>query len=87
MYKIILDCYINGEILKTVITGVHYDSSDNIIFVYYLYHSFYNKDLLSKYIKYFTIDEANKVKQYIINLAINKKDREHFLIDTIQIIK
>lgn len=86
MYKIILDCYINGEILKTVITGVHYDSSDNIIFVSYLYHSFY-KNLLSKCIKYFTIDEANKVKQYIINLAINKKDREHFLIDTIQIIK
>lgn len=86
MYKIIFDCYINGEILKTVITGVHYDSSDNIIFVSYLYHSFY-KDLLSKCIKYFTIDEANKVKQYIINLAINKKNRDHFLIDTIQIIE
>ena len=87
MYKIIFDCYINGEILKTVITGVHYDSSDNIIFVSYLYHRFYNKDLLSKCIKYFTIDEANKVKQYIINLAINKKDRDNFLIDTIQIIE
>lgn len=87
MYKIILDCYVYGEIEKCAITGVHYDSSDNIIFVSYLYHRFYNKDLLSKCIKYFTIDEANKVKQYIINLAINKKDREYFLIDTIQIIE
>ena len=87
MYKIIFDCYINGEILKTVITGVDYDSSDNIVFVSYLYYRHYNKDFISKCIKYFTIDEANKVKQYIINLAINKKSKEHFLIDTIQIIE
>lgn len=87
MFKIILDCYVYGEIEKCAITGVHYDSSDNIKCISYMYYRLHKNDFISKCIKYFTIDEANKVKQYIINLAINKKDKGHFLIDTIQIIK
>lgn len=87
MYKIVLDCLFEYGVRTCVITGVHYDDAHNVDFISYMYYNDGNNNSMSRFAKYFTKSEVNKVKKYLANLVLNNRSKSHFLLNTIQLIK